>query len=110
MPIKERNVALLAPTLPVWECEETFRAQSPSGSSCGEVDGAKVDDSIIDKQELDHAAAIQRELAELLKSGTRVLRLSMRPQYHHQRHSHSFPHLTLERGFAAWVDPEARRT
>ena len=110
MPIKERNVTLLAPTLPGWECEETFRAQSPSGGSCGEVDGAKVDDSIVDKQEIDHAAAIQRELAELLKSGTRVLCRSMRPKYRHQWHSHFFPHLTLERGFAAWVDREARRT
>ena len=105
--MRERNVALLAPTP---KCEETSKAQSPSGGSCGEDDGAKVDDSIVSKQELDHSAAITRELAELLECGTRVLCRSMHSQYRHLRRNHSLPILTFVRGFAAWVDREAGRT
>ena len=46
---------------------------------CGAEDDAKVDDSIVDKKELDHAAAIKKQMAELLKSGTLVLCRSIHP-------------------------------
>jgi hypothetical protein len=107
MPIEISCEPLLTP---IPECAEHSNPQPRREGPCGAKEDAKVDDSIVDKQELDHAAAIKKQMAELLKMGIRVLCRSIHPWYRHQRHGQSFPDLTLGRGFAAWVDREAGRT